>query len=112
DHYPPRDVIARPAGPPGDLVELAGLQQPGLAPVVLGQRREQDGADRDVDADAEGVRTADDLQQPGLGQGLDQPAVPGQQVGVMDADAVPDQPGQGLAEAGREPEFADQVSYG
>ena len=39
-----------------------------LVPVVLGQRGEQHGADRHVDADAEGVGAADDLQQAGLGQ--------------------------------------------
>jgi hypothetical protein len=31
---------------------------------------------------------------------------------VVHADAVPNQPGQGLAEAGREPEVADQVGDG
>ena len=34
-----RGVEAGPAGPAGDLVELAGLQQPRSGPVVLGQRR-------------------------------------------------------------------------
>ena len=52
----PERVEPGPAGPAGDLVELAGLQQPGLGPVVLGQRGEQHGADRHVDADARGCR--------------------------------------------------------
>ena len=38
------------------------------------------------------------FSRPGLGQRLDQPPVPGQHPGVVHADAVPDQPGQGLAE--------------
>ena len=103
-------TVSKPArpGPPGDLVELAGLQQPGPGPVVLGQRGEQHGADRHVDADAEGVGAADDLEQAGLGQRLDQPPVLGQHARVVHADAVPDQPGQRLAEAGGEPEVADQ----
>ena len=94
-------VVAGPAGPAGDLVELAGLERAGALPVVLGQRGEQHGADRHVDPDAEGVGAADDPQQPGLGQGLHQPAVAGQHPGVVHPDAVPHQPGQRLAEARR-----------
>ena len=100
-------VVARPPGPAGDLVELAGLEQPGLLAVVLGQRGEHDGADRHVDADAEGVGAADDLEQAGLGEGLDEPAVLGEHAGVVHADAVPHQPGQRLAEAGGEAEVPD-----
>ena len=36
----------------------------------------------------------------------------GSMPGVVHADAVPHQPGQGLAEARREPEVADQVGDG
>jgi hypothetical protein len=106
---PARHVEAGPAGAAGDLVELARLEQPRLLAVVLGQRGEDDGADRHVDADAEGVGTADDLEQARLGQGLDQPAVLGQHAGVVDADAVPHEAGEGLAEAGGEPEVSDQL---
>ena len=105
----PGGVEARPPGPAGDLVELARLEQPGLLAVVLGQGGEDDGADRHVDADAEGVGAADDLEQAGLGERLDEPAVLGQHAGVVDADAVPHQPGQGLAEAGGEPEVPDHL---
>src|SRR3712207_7820139 len=58
-----RSVVAGPSGAAGDLVELAHLQQPGAGAVVLGQRAEDDRADRHVDADAEGVGAADDLEQ-------------------------------------------------
>ena len=111
-HDPARRVEPGPARPAGDLVELARLQQPGLGPVVLGQRGEQHRADRHVDAHAERVGAADDLEQAGLGQRLHQPPVLGQHAGVVHADAVPHQPGQGLAEAGREPEVADHVGDG
>ena len=70
-------------------------------PSYLRQAGEQHGADRHVDADAEGVGAADDLEQPGLGQLLDQPAVLRQHAGVVHADAVPDQPGQRPPEARR-----------
>jgi hypothetical protein len=105
----PDGVVAGPAGAAGDLVELAGLEVPHLDPVVLGQAGEQHGADRHVDADAERVGAADDLEQPGLGQQLHQPAVLGQHAGVVHADPVPHQPGQRPAEALGEAEVADQL---
>ena len=57
-----RGVVARPAGATGDLVELARVEQPAAGAVVLRQRREDDGADRHVDAHPERVGAADDLQ--------------------------------------------------
>ncbi len=111
-HHGAGGVVAGPAGPAGDLVELPRLQQPGLRPVVLGQGGEHYGADRNVDAHAQGVGPADDLQQAGLGQRLDQPSVLGQHARVVDANAVPHQAGQCLAEAGRKPEVADHLGDG
>ena len=80
-------------------------------PSYLVSAGEHDGADRHVDADAEGVGAADDLEQPGLGELLDQPAVLRQHPGVVDADAVPDQPGELLAEAGanRKPPISSAI---
>ena len=66
-----------------------------------------DRADRDVDADAERVGAADDLQQPGLGQRLDEPAVARQHAGVMHADADAYELRQRLAERRGEPEVAE-----
>ena len=109
DHHGAGGVIAGPAGPAGDLVELAGVQQPGADAVVLAQRGEQHGADRHVDAHPEGVGAADDLQQAGLGELLHKPAVFGQHAGMVDADAVPDQPVEGLAEARGEAEAGDEL---
>ena len=108
DHVAGR-VEPRAPGAPGDLVELARLQDPLPRAVELGQPGEDHGADRDVDADAERVRPADHLQQPGLRQLLDQPAVARQHAGVVDADAAADQPRQRPAEAGGEAEAADRV---
>ena len=67
-----------------------------LLAVELAQPREQDRADRHVDADAERVRAADHLQQARLRQLLDQHAVLREQPGVVQADAVP----QPLADVG------------
>ncbi|MCB5294732.1 hypothetical protein BJQ90_04201 [Arthrobacter sp. SO3] len=108
-HDRPGGVVAGPSGASGDLVEFAGVQQPGAHAVVLAQRSEQHGADGDVDAHTEGVGPADDLEQPGLGELFHQPAVFGQHAGVVHADAVPDQPVEGFAKAGREAETGDQL---
>ncbi len=105
----PRRVVAGPSGPARDLVELPRLQDPLAASVVLAQRGQDDGPDRDVDADAEGVGAADDLEQTGLGELLDQAAVLRQHAGVVDADPVFHQPLQGPAEALAESEVADQL---
>ncbi len=105
----PAGVVAGPPRAPGDLVELAGLEVAHLHPVVLGQTAEQHRADRHVDPDAEGVGAGDHLEQAGLGEQLDQPAVLRQHPGVVHADAVPDQPGQRPAEALGEAEVADQL---
>jgi hypothetical protein len=96
-------------GAPGDLVELARLQDPLARAVELGQPGEDHGADRDVDADAQRVRPADHLQEPGLGELLHQPAIARQHAGVVDADAAADQPRERPAEAGGEAEVADRV---
>ena len=101
--YPAVSKPARP-GAAGDLQELAGAQDPLPAAVELRQPGEQHRPDRHVDADAEGVGAADDLEQPGLGQLLDQPAVARQHPRVVDADPAAEQLGERLAEAGAEPE--------
>ncbi len=109
-HDDPAGVVeAGPSGAAGDLVELAHLEVAGPHAVVLAQPGEHHGADRHVDADAEGVGAADDLEQPGLRERLDEPAVLRQHPGVVYADAVTDQAGQRLAEPGGEPEVADEL---
>ena len=66
-----------------------------------------DGADRHVDADAEGVGAADDLEQAVLRELLDEAAVLRQHARVVHADAVPHEPRERAAEAGAEAEAAD-----
>ena len=83
-------VEALAPGAPGDLVEVAGAQVGGLLTVELAQAREQDRANRDVDARAERVRPADHSQQSRLRQLLDEHAVLREQPRVVEADAVPE----------------------
>ena len=106
----PGDVVPGAAGPPGDLVELAGAQLPHPDAVVFGERGEQHGADRHVDADAERVGAADHPQQPALRERLDEPAVLRQHAGVVDADSGAHQAVEGRTEPRREPEPADRLA--
>ena len=90
-------------------MELARLQQPLIGAVELRQTGEHDGADRDIDADAERVGPAHHLQQPGLRELLHQPPVAREHAGVVDADAAADQLRERPAEPGGEAERADRV---
>ena len=100
-------VEALAAGAAGDLVEVARREERRLPAVELAQPREEHGADRHVDAGAERVGAADDLEQAELRELLDQHAVLRQQARVVQADAVP----QPLADVGavraREVEVGD-----
>ena len=102
-------VEARPPGAAADLVELPRGEEAGRRSVVLGQGGEDHGADGHVDADAEGVGPADDLQQSGLGQLLHQTSVLGQHPRVVHADAVAYELGERPAEPRREAEPADEL---
>ena len=106
---PAAGVEAGAAGSPDDLVELAGLEQALLRTVELRQPGEQDRADRHVDADAEGVGAADDLEQAVLGELLDEATVLRQHARVVHADAVPHEPRERASEARPEPEAADAL---
>ena len=87
-YYP--TAVVEPFAPsaPADLMEIPRAQDAGLLAVILAQAREQHGADGDVDADAEGVRAADDFEQALLRQLLDQHPVLRQQPGVVQPDPV------------------------
>ncbi len=76
------------AGAPGDLVEVARAEDRRLPAVELAETGEEDGPDRDVDADAQRVGAADDLQQSALRELLDEHAVLREEACVMQADAV------------------------
>ena len=85
-----------------DLVELSRAHVAHATPVVLDERRHEDGADRHVDPHPEGVRAAHDRQQARLREALNQAAVARQHARVVDADALREQGLEGLAEALRE----------
>ena len=87
-HHVAEVVEALAPGAAGDLVEVAGGEHRRLLAVELAQPREEHGADGHVDAHAQRVGAADDLEQAALGELLHQHAVLGQQAGVVHADAL------------------------
>ena len=105
-------VEALPSRTSGDLGELAIRQDPHARPVVLAQLGEQHRADRHVDADAERVGATDDLEQPVLGELLDEQPVLRQQAGVVDADAGGDEAPQVLADRRVEAEPVERLANG
>ena len=88
-HHPAAIVKALAPGAAADLMKVARAENAGLLAVEFAQPGEEHGADGHVDAHAEGVGAADDLEQAFLRQLLHQDAVFGQQPGVVQADAVP-----------------------
>ena len=87
-HDPPPIVESFAPGPPADLMEIARAENASFLAVEFAEAGEQDGADGDVDADAQGVGAADDLEQAALGELFDEHAVLGEQTGVMHANAL------------------------
>lgn len=88
-NHDPADVIEPLAsGASGNLVEVARAEDPGFFAVKLAEAGEEDGADGDVDPDAEGIGSADDFEQAFLGELLGEHAVFGEESGVVDADSV------------------------
>ena len=81
-------VVALAAGAAGDLAEVAHGEDGGLGAVIFPELGEDDGADGDVDADAEGVGAADEFEEAFLRELLDEDAVFREEAGVVDADAV------------------------
>ena len=72
----PADVV-KPFAPraPANLMKVARAQEAGLLAIELAELREQHGANRHVDAHAERVRAANDLQQTALRELLDEHAI-------------------------------------
>ena len=87
-HDPAFLVKTFPPGAPGYLVKIPRAQDSHLLAIILRQAREEHRPDGDVDADAERVGAADDLEQPLLRELLHQDAVLRQQAGVMQTDPV------------------------
>ena len=87
-HHEADLVEALASGAAGDLVEVAGGEDRRLLAIELAEPREEHRADRHVDAHAERIRAADDLEEPALGELLDEDAVLGEQAGVVQADPL------------------------
>lgn len=98
-----------PARPAGELLELADAEPAHLASVELRQAGEQDGADGDVDAHPERVGAGDDEEDALQGEAFDEAAVLREHARVVDADAVEEEPAQGLTEALGEREPLDRL---
>ena len=96
-------IEAHPTRAPGYLVEFPGPEPAHPGPVELRQSCQQDRMDRYIDADSQGVRTADDRKQSLLGQLLNQSAVAGKHASIVDPHASAEKPLQYLAEGRREP---------
>ncbi len=92
-------VEAGASGATGESLELAHAQAPHLRPVELRQAREQDGADGDVDAHAEGVGSGDDEEDALEGESFDEAAVLRRHSRVVDPDPVEEEAAQRLTEA-------------
>ena len=112
DPYVPAVVEPPSSGPPGDLVELPHGQDPGVGSVVLTQLGKQHGADWHVYPNTEGVGPTDHLQEAPLGELFDQASVAGEHPGVVEADAVTNEPAEVLADRGVEPEALQIVTQG
>ena len=93
----------------GNLVELAGTQTAATGTVKLRQRRNQHGTNRHVNAHAQGVGTANHLEQTLLSQLLHEAAVLGQHARVVNTDTGTHQLIQRLTEARTETEFRDEL---
>ena len=100
-------IEAAPSSAPGDLFEVADSKQCLPGAVVLRELREQDSANRNVDADSQRICSADHLQQACLREFLDEAPVFGQQARVVQADAVPQDAAQILSVRRIEAEVAD-----
>ena len=95
-------------GTPSNLRELTVAQDARGAPVVFAELREQHRADRDVDANAQRVSTADDLEEAGLREPLHKESIFRQQPGVVHTDTCDEEPSEALAERRVKAESADQ----
>ena len=82
-------IEALAPGAPGDLVEIARGEDADFLAAELAELREEHRADRHVDADAERIGPADDLEQSLLRELFDEDAILWQEPGVVQTDAVP-----------------------
>ena len=109
NHHGTGGIKTGAASASSNLVELAGAQTAATGAVELGQRRNQHGTDGHVNAHAQGIGTANDLEQTLLSQLLDEAAVLGQHTGVVNTDTGANQLIQRLTEARTETELSNQL---
>src|SRR6185369_415745 len=109
DHAP-LVVEPFPAGPSGDLLEVADRENGRFLAVEFGEAGEENGADGDVDADAQRIGAADDPEQALLRELLHEQAVFGEQTRVVDADAEGEEAAELLAVRRVEAEAGDRVA--
>ena len=109
NHHGTGGIEARAACASGNLVELAGTQTAAAGTIKLGQRRNQYGTNRHVNAHTQGVGAADDLEQTLLRQLLHEAAVLGQHTRVVNTDTGTHQLIQRLTEARSEAELSNQL---
>src|SRR5439155_14448064 len=86
--HPAALVEALAARASGNLMKIARAQDRCLLPVILAEFAEENSADRHVDAHAQGVGAANDLEQALLRQLFDQNAILREQPGMVQPDAV------------------------
>ena len=86
NHHGTGGIKTGAASASSNLVELAGAQTTATGAVELRQRRNQHGTNRHVNAHAQGVGAADDLEQTLLSQLLHEAAVLGQHARVVNTD--------------------------
>src|SRR6516162_553892 len=72
----------------GDLLKVAHAQDTNLFAIEFAELGEEDGSNRDVDADSERVRSTDDLEQSRLRQLLHPQAIPWQEARVVQTQSV------------------------
>ena len=109
NHHGAGGIKTGAAGASSNLVELAGTQTAATGTIKLRQRRNQHGTDGHVNTHAQGVGTANHLEQTLLSQLLHEAAVLGQHARVVNTDTGTHQLIQRLTEARTETEFRDEL---
>ncbi len=89
-------VHAPASGAAGHLLELVGDQRAAAAAVPLAHPADNHRPGRHVDAEGEGVGREDDLHQAAAEKDLDELLEQGQESGVVEADALAGEGGDGL----------------
>ena len=109
NHHGAGGIKTGAAGASSNLVELAGTQTAAAGTIKLRQRRNQHGTDGHVNTHAQGVGTANHLEQTLLSQLLHEAAVLGQHARVVNTDTGTHQLIQRLTEARTETELRNQL---